>query len=186
MNIPEIFKYNSLISVPLFSVIAFLLIKKVPNYSFRKYTVSESFNFLHHPIQVIIFRLNFIIKALLDFSFTLYILNNFKIPLKSPITLSLTLSAFLFGTLAYFVEGKYKILHRVIIYTSGLLWGIGHIYLIWLIGNATFGLFTTIMVFVPIILGFSFLFAKKTNVFVQTICITIWYCWLFVFVFQYL
>lgn len=110
---------------------------------------------------MIIFRLNFIIKALLDFSFTLYILNNFKIPLKSPITLSLTLSAFLFGTLAYFVEGKYKILHRVIIYTSGLLWGIGHIYLIWLIGNATFGLFTTIMVFVPIILGFSFLFAKK-------------------------
>lgn len=184
--IPEFFKYNTLISIPLFGIVALLLVRKTPEYSLRTHTISKTIHFLNHPTQIIIFRLNFIVKALLDFCFALYVIRHFNIPFTSLTSMALISSAFLFGTLAYFVEGKHTISHNVITYTSGVLLMIGQISLAELIGDNIFSYITIVLVSAPIILAFAFLFAKKTNVFVQALCMSIWYIWLILLVFRYL
>ena len=186
MNTPDVFKYGSLVSIPLFSIIALSLIRGASHFSFRKHTVSKSVNYLKHPIHMIVFRMNFIIKALLDFGFILYVLNHFKISLASPFIWSLIVSALLFGSLAYFIEGKHTVLHQIIIYSSGVLWAVGQLYIARLTGDGFFIQLTNIMVIVPIIIAFGFMFANKTNVFVQALCMSIWYIWLLIFVFGYL
>lgn len=107
MNVPEMFKFTSLISVPLFGIIALLLIKQAGgNYSLRTHTISQSGKLLTKPEHNLVFRLNFIIKGFLDLFFYLYILEYFKISLYSPVSLMLILSAVLFGSLGYFIEEK--------------------------------------------------------------------------------
>lgn len=186
MNIPEALKYNSVISIPLFAIIALALIRKAKDYSVRNHTISKSIHFLNDPIQNAVFRLNFIIKAFLDFSFALYIIHHFQISLGSFISLMLLFSAFLFGTLAYFVEGKYTMPHKIATYTSGVLWVFGQFAVVRLIGDSGFTFFSIVFLFIPILLAFGYLFAKKTNVVVQAVCMSIWYIWILVLVFRYL
>lgn len=186
MNIPEIFKYNSLISIPLFAIVVLALVRKTTDYFFRNHTISKSIHFLNNPLQNAVFRLNFIIKALLDFGFALFIINHFKVSFGSFMSLTLILSAFFFGTLAYFVEGKYSTSHKIVTYTGGVLWVIGQFAVVRLIGDSGFTIFSTIFLSIPILLAFGYLFAKKTNVVVQAICMSIWYIWLLVLVFRYL
>ncbi|MBP9814477.1 hypothetical protein KBC80_04790 [Candidatus Woesebacteria bacterium] len=141
---------------------------------------------MNNPLQNVVFRLNFIIKAFLDFGFALFILNHFKVSFGSFISLMLFSSAVLFGTLAYFVEGKYTTSHKIATYTGGVLWAIGQFAVVRLIGDTGFTIFSTIFLFIPILLAFGYLFAKKTNVVVQAVCMSIWYIWLLVLVFRYL
>jgi len=186
MTYPEFFKYNAIISVPLFGIIAYFLIRKNPHFSFSKHTVSKSILFLNHPIQDFIFRANFIVKALLDLGFTLYIGQHFDISFQTLPVLTMILSVLLFGSLAYFIEGKYSKSHKIITYSSGILWVISQIFLTKLTNNISFILFTNILTVAVLILAFGFMFAKKTNVFVQITCVSLLYLWMAIFVFQYL
>jgi hypothetical protein len=188
MGMPELFKYNTLISIPLFSVIALWLIRKAPDFSFTRYTVSKSIFFLKDTKQGILFRLNFVLKAALDLGFAWYILYFFKISFYSPLSALLISSALLFGILAYFTESRNSLLHNIIAYTSGIFWAAGQVYLAYLIGNSAFRLFTYVMVIFPVIFPFGYMIARKTdvNVFVQITCMSVWYIWLVRLVFQYL
>jgi hypothetical protein len=186
MNIPEIFKYNTLISVPLFAIISLWLIQRVPDFSFSQHTVSKSVLLFKNSKQELIFRLNFLIKALLDLGFVWYLIHYFKLSIFSPLPLLLIPSALLFGSLAYFVEGKQTLIHQINAMGSGVLWALGQFCLSRSIGNTFFIQFTNVMVTIPILLAFGFMFAKKTNVFVQILCMSFWYIWLFVLVFRYL
>lgn len=186
MNIPEIFKYNSLISIPLFSIIALLLIKKTRGFSFSKSTISKSILLLKETTYQIIFRLNFVVKAALDFGFIWYLIHRFTIPINSFLGLSLMASVIFFGLLAYFTEGKHKIIHRMLVYGNGLLWGISQILLAQFTKDTFFIVFTNATTTVAILIAFWFLFAKKTNVFIQITCVSLLYSWLLLFVFRYL
>ena len=186
MNVQEIFRYSSLVSVPLFSVVALFILKNVQEYSFNKHTISKSILFLNHPTKIVIFRVNFLIKAILDLSFALFVINHFEIPIWSFTSLMLISYAVLFGTLAYFVVGKHSISHKIITYMSGVLWMLGELSVVRLIGDGVFTIISLVLLSIPIILAFGYLFAKKTNVIVQAICMFIWYIWLLIFVFRYL
>jgi len=186
MIYPDFFKFNSLVSVPLFGMIAYLLIRKNPQFSFSKHTVSKSILFLHHPVKNFLFRFNFIFKALLDLSFALYISQYFNIPLITFPVLSMMISALFFGSLAYFIEGKYSKIHHVITYTSGVFWAISQISLAQLTNDNFFILFTNILTLIVIFLAFGFMFVKKTNVFVQITCLSLLYLWTIIFIFLYL
>lgn len=188
MSVPEFFKYNTLISIPLFAIIALLIVKKTPDFSFRNHTFSKSIYFLNHPKQILVFRLNFLLKALLDIGFVLYLIQYFKIGFTSVLSISLLSSAVLFGLLAFFVEGKEKqtLLHRIITYGSGFLWSIGQLIIASLIGTSGFTIFTVIIVFVCMALLLGFLFMKRTNTVVEIICMCLWYIWLIIFVYNYL
>lgn len=186
MNFPDIFKYNTLISIPLFAVVAIVLVRKNTDYSYHLHTISKSVHFLNNPLQNAVFRLNFIIKAFLDFGFALFLITHFNISFGSFISIMLILSAVLFGTLAYFVEGKYSMSHKIATYSAGVLWVIGQFGIVRIIGDSRFTIFSTIFLSIPMLLAFGYLFAKKTNVVIQGICMSIWYIWLLVMVFGYL
>lgn len=186
MIFPEVFKYNTLISIPLFGVIALLLIKRTTEFSFLKSTVSKSILVLRGKTNRIIFRLNFILKALLDFGFIWYLIVKFDIPFNSLLAWFLILSVSLFASLSYFIEGKHSLIHKIVIYSVGIFWALSQIYLSYLIRNVSFIRFSYFASFIPGILAFGFLFTKKTNVIVQAFCVSILYSWLIIFIFLYL
>ena len=186
MIIPEIFKYNSLISIPLFLFISLQLVKKVPDFSFSKHTISKSILFFKSPADRIIFKLNFIIKSLLDFGFFLYLVNRFELTYYSSLAWFLFLSIMFFLVLAYFIEGKFSVIHKVLIYGIGVFWTVCEILLAQLTNAPVFILFTNLSTVIVLILAFGSLFANKTNVFVQVVCASIMYLWIGIFVFKFL
>ena len=186
MNIPGIFKYFSLISIPLFAFIALLLIKNEPDFSFSKHTISKSAYFLKDPVKMLIFRFNFIIKAVLDLGFVFYLIFNLNISFQSPLTFLLILPVLLFGSLAYFIMGKHTNVHRIIIFCYGILFGLAGIWLAQMTGNANFVVLTTTLVIILNSLTIGLFFAKKINVFIQGLCIFLLYGWLVVYIFWFL
>jgi len=184
--VPEVFKYGSLLSLPLFSIVALFLVKNLPDFSFSQHTVSKSVQFLNDPARRLVFRLNFIPKAFLDLGFVLYVLQRFSIPVTSFIAWDLILAASLFALLAYFIEGKYRVIHGVIIYSIGVLWAIGLIYLAFYLQTRWFMVFTVITAGLPACLAFLFLGLRKTNVWVQALCMSILYSWFVVFTYTFL
>ena len=186
MNLPEIFKYGTLVSYPLFAVIFLFLIKKTPDFSFEKQTVSKSINYIKNPFSRIMFRLNFALKALLDLCFTFYVLERLKIFIFSPIGIVIILSIFLFGALAGFVEGKHTIIHNFLIYSYMALWAIGQILIAFFIGSISFTIFTVVFLTIPLVIGFWSLYKKTTNALIQALVLFFVYSWLIVFVFKYL
>lgn len=186
MIVPEIFKYFSIISMPLFMIIAFLLIKKLPDFSFSKHTISKTALFIKDPFHMFIFRLNFIIKTLLDLGFVWYLIFRLKISFGSSLSWLLILSTLLFSLLAYFLVGRHTFIHRIIIYGYGVLWAIIQILLAQMTGNLTFIFYTNLLSISTLVIAFGYLFAEKTNVFVQAVCIVLLYSWLLIFIFKYL
>jgi ABC-type proline/glycine betaine transport system permease subunit len=95
-------------------------------------------------------------------------------------------SIFLFGALAYFIEGKYTIIHNILIYGYMTLWVIGQILIAYSIGNIGFTVFTFIFLLTPLIIGFWSLYKRTTSVLIQALDLFFVYSWLIVFVFRYL
>lgn len=183
MNIPEIFKFGNLLSVPLFGIITLFLINHTTNYSIRRHSISQSIKFLTNPHHITLFRLNFLLKSFLDLSFTLYLLDFYKLSLFSQTGILLIFSAILFGSLAYFIEGRYTKLHLSIVYLSGLLWAAGQLTIIQKLDNNVFYFFSLFMIITPIIIALAALMRKKITVPIQIICISMWYLWTTVFFF---
>jgi len=74
MNNLYFFKYGGIISVPLFSTIALILISKTKNFFFSSSTISKSIHLLEKSTYRTIFQINFIIKSLLDLGFSIYVI----------------------------------------------------------------------------------------------------------------
>lgn len=174
MLVPEFFKYFSLISMPMFTTIALLLIKKIPDFSFKKYTISKTALFLKDPHQMFIFRLNFVAKALFDLFFIWYLINRFNLTISSPLFWLLISTPFLFSLLAYYIVGKHTVIHKIIVYSYGIIWAVCQVILAQNTGDIFFMKFTNILSFIVLTLAFGFLFIKKTNVIVQAVYITLW------------
>lgn len=186
MNAPEIFKYFSLFSLPIFLVIALFLIKKIPDFSFKKHTISKTALFLKDPNQMLLFRLNFVIKSLFDLCFIYYLINRFNFSLTSPLFWLLIIPPFLFGALGFFVMGSYTMIHRMLIFSYGILYGISGIFLAYMTGDLFFFFVTILISLISNVLILEFFFKRKINVFVQSISMSLMYGWLIVYIFLYL
>jgi len=186
MYIPTIFKFFSLISALLFGIIALSVVKNTPDFSLSKHTISKSVYFIKHPTKMFIFRLNFIVKAVLDLGFIFYLVSHLKISLYSPIPTLMIISAVLFGSLSYFIMGRYTTVHRIIVFTYGIMMGLSGIWLAQLTGNINFVRLTVLLVILSNFLMIGFFLAKKINVFVQAVCMSLLYGWLLLLVFSYL
>lgn len=182
----EIFKYFSLISLPLFSAIALLLIKKIPDFSFKKHTISKTALFLKDPRQMFIFRSNFVIKSLFDLCFVWYLIKRFNFSVTSPLFWLLLVTSFLFGALGFFVMGTHTIIHRIIIFSYGIIFGLSAIFLAYITGNSFFFYITILISMISNFLILEFFFKRKINVFVQFVSMSLMYSWMIVYVFRYL
>jgi hypothetical protein len=145
MQIPEFFRYSNLVSVPLFSVIAFTLARQAQGMSLRSHTVSETILFLTKPSNHLLFRFNFIIKSLLDVSFVLYYLNRLNVPNASATGVISIVATLLFGLLALVLEGKHSFAHKCLAYAHVITWSIGQLLLFAYIPNASYQIFTSII-----------------------------------------
>jgi hypothetical protein len=186
MVIPDIFKYFSLISTPLFALIALFIIKQLPDFSLKKHTISKSIYFIKHKNQLTIFKLNFFLKMILDQCFSLYLINYFKLSIASPLFWPLILPPILFGLLSYFVMGSYTLIHRILVFSFGILFGISAVLLAYKIGNLYFYFTTILIVLVSNFLILEFFAKRKINVIVQIVSMSLMYGWLLIYVFKYL
>lgn len=186
MFITEIFKYFSLISLPLFLVTALLIIKKVPDFSFTKHTISKTVLFIKDPFHMFIFQFNFIIKAIFDLFFALYLINNLKILSTSPLFWLVIIPPFLFGALGFFVMGRHTLIHRILIFSYGILFGLSGIFLAYKTGNLFFFYSTILISLISNFLILEFFFKRKINVFVQAISMSLMYGWMIIYVFRFL
>jgi len=186
MTPPEILKYATVISQPVFAIIALILIKKTPGFSFAKHTISKSILLMEKSSFKYIFSANFLLKSILDLGFLWYILFKFNLVLNSSVGRLLLTSILMFASLAYFVEGKHKVIHRIIIYTLGILWMAVQELLAHMTGSFAFGLFTDFVTFTVAVIAYWGIFTKKENVIIQIICMSLLYSWLLVFVLMFL
>lgn len=181
-----ILKYFSLISVPLFGIISFVLIRQVSDFSLTEHTISKTIRFLHHPKQLMLFRLNFLLKTILDGGFVWYVSNYFHLPWYAPVVLMMSIAVMLFGALAYITDDAHVTLHYLLVYGAGALWMFSQLLLAYMIGDTWFITATLILAVVPVLVAFGFLVAKKTNALVQIGCMAMIYSWHALFVFRYL
>jgi hypothetical protein len=175
-------KYCSIISVPLFSIIVLYILNKAKGFSFSKNTVSRSIMHLRGKYRLI-FRLNFLLKALFDLGFALYLIDTLKISYFSPLAISMFLSALFFGLLSYYIEGQFTLVHNILIYGNIFLSSAAQVLLANITGVYWFMLFTYCVSFAVVSLSFGFLIARKTNAFVQIVCAILVYFWLIAYVF---
>lgn len=181
-----IFKYFGLISLPLFLVIPLFLIKKIPDFSFKKHTISKTALFLKDPHKMFIFRLNFVVKALFDLCFIWYLINRFNLTTSSPLFWLLIIPPFLFGALGFFVIGTYTFIHRIIIFSYGILFGLSGIFLAYMTEDLFFFYLTILISLISNFLILEFFLKRKINVYVQAVSISLMYSWLILYVFRYL
>ena len=187
MPIPEILKYFGILSYPLFSVVALLLTSGKNNYSLHTQTISKSILHLDKKIDRLIFRSNFLVKMFLDLGFYYYMVSQLHFGNISLISFTLTLSALSFGLMAYFVEGiRYKKIHLFLAYGGGIFWTLGIVFLSMKMGDNNFVIYSTATAIVALAIAFGFLFAKKTNVHVQTLIYIIMYVWTIIFTLKFL
>ncbi|KKP87230.1 MAG: hypothetical protein UR89_C0004G0019 [Candidatus Roizmanbacteria bacterium GW2011_GWA2_35_8] len=186
MNNLFFLKYGGIISVPLFSLIALILISKTNNFSFSSSTVSKSIHLLEKSSYKTLFKINFLLKSFLDLCFSLYVINYLRISLLSFLGLSLIFEPIFFGLLAYYTEKKNSFLHGVFIYGSVFFFLIYQVLLSLLIKNQIFIIYTCIQAILSFFIAFGSLFYKRTNVYIQIICVSVSYVWMLIFVFNYL
>lgn len=182
----EIFKYFSLFSLPIFLVITLFLIKKIPDFSFKKHTISKTALFLKDPGQMFLFRLNFVIKSLFDLCFIYYLINRFNFSVSSPLFWLLIIPSFLFGALGFFVMGTHTMIHRILIFSYGILYGISGIFLAYMTGDLFFFYTTILISIISNFLILEFFFKRKINVIVQAVSMSLMYGWMIIYVFRFL
>ena len=133
-----------------------------------------------------LFKINFLLKSFLDLGFSLYVINYLRISLLSFLGLSLIFEPIFFGLLAYYTEKKNSFLHGVFIYGSVFFFLIYQVLLSLLIKNQIFIIYTCIQAILSFFIAFGSLFYKRTNVYIQIICVSVSYVWMLIFVFNYL
>lgn len=183
MNGIDFFRYLPLVSVALFSLVALFLIRRASGFSFAKQTVSMTILNLNDNRDILLFKLNFLVKGMLDLLFAVYLAQRFpRIQGMVPVV-CFAIAAVLFCTLVYYVEGKYTFLHRLIVYTAGTFSAVGMFWLTFLLGNSAFIWFSAFAIFTPAIAAYVYLYLGKTNTYVQAACMSIWSVWFLVAIF---
>lgn len=179
--IPELFKYNALLSVPLFMGVVFLLLHNTKAFSYRQLTVSKSIHLLT-PVQQVLFRLNFVAKALIDLGFVWYISAVLELSFFSPLILLWTMTIVGFGLFAYFTEERGGVIHGIVIYGWMAMWLVLECVSASYTQNPLFIQVTIVIVAFQAVLGFGSRIFNKINAIIQLICVFSLYVWLILFV----
>ena len=186
MAVPEVFKYNSLISILLFGFIEVFLIRRIPEFSFASQTISKTIKFIKQPYERLIFRLNFVLKSFIDIGFLWYIKEHFSLQFTAPVVWVYSCIILLFASLSYITEDAFWVAHYIVVYTVIALLSVSQLLFAGLTRDSVFSQISLIAATIPFIISFWYLYARKTNVYVQIACFVISFSWLAVFVFRYL
>ena len=179
-------KYLSIISVPLFSFISLLLILSSARFNYSELTFSRSVYLFTSSWQRIIFRFNFVVKAILDLGFIFYALNVLKIPLHSLTAWLWITSIILFGFIGVFLEDKSRIKHYIVVYGFALCYSLSEIAIAVHLHNNIFITLTLIGVIIQLGITVIYGLLRKTNTIVQIACMLLVYMWVIMLVHEFL
>jgi len=135
---------------------------------------------------MVIFRFNFLLKALLDLSFWWYVIDRQKIGWRSKLAGLMTVSTVFWGSMAIFVEGTYTFWHTVMVYGYGVELTIIELLLAKRVKDRKFILVTRVMAIIGLVISFGALYLRATNVYIQVVGVSLFYAWMVMFVFKYL
>ncbi|MFO0703118.1 MAG: hypothetical protein U0525_00120 [Patescibacteria group bacterium] len=183
---PSIMKYSALASFPLFGVVVMWLITTLKNVDYSQHTISRTIMLLKNPTHRLIYRASFIVKAVMDLIFAIYVIQDLRLFWLSPIGISLVLIPILFGSLAYYVEGEFDIAHKRLVYAFIILWGFCQISLSFVTQDLSFVLMTIVSSIIVGLLVLYYMYRNIANIYIQGFCTIMLYFWLFVFVTKYL
>lgn len=179
--IPWLFRYNTLLSVPAFTVVIFLLLHRTKAFSYSQLTVSKSIHLLQSK-QKNIFRLNFVIKAIIDAGFVWYIAVALGLSVSSPLIILWTVTIVSFGLFAYFTDDRSRRIHEIFVYAWIVLWLLVEIVSSWYLHSVEFTHITFAIVALQAVLAFGAGILKRTNAVIQFTCVFLLYIWLVLFV----
>jgi hypothetical protein len=122
-NLLELFRYNAILSALFFLASTFYLSGQLTDYSFGKYTISEMSHFLN-PNQLTFFNLAFIIKSLLDLSFTFYVFKKFELKLNAFTSVVWLIAVLSFGLIGFFPVHQFFVIHWILAISLFTFWTI--------------------------------------------------------------
>ncbi len=181
----EIFKYNAILSTLFFLGSTVYLSGQAQDYSFSKYTISQLSYFLN-PQQLSFFNLLFIVKALLDLSFTFYIFRKFKGQLNF-ITAFVWLAAILsFGLIGFFPVSQFFIIHWILAICLFFFWTLSELVFARLTKSRFFTYFTNNLVLIQLTTIVLLFALNQVNALFEIVYFLLALFWLIVFIGEYM
>jgi hypothetical protein len=174
----DLLKYSGIISSPLVAILVLVLITNMPGYSVFRNTLSQSILFIKSNHKLLLFRFIFIIKGILDLTFSAYLIYKSNIDIFSITGIILLIYPVIFTVGGFITEADSSELHNKIIYFSGLLWLVGNLLLSIQMHDKLL-IFGLLIVFI-IVLLISYIYnkRKKLNYIAQSFCMTIIWLWI--------
>jgi len=181
----EIFKYNIILSALFFLTSTVYLSNQIPNYNFDKYTISQMSRFLDNK-QLSFFNLLFIIKCLLDLSFTQYVFNYYKGKLNFFSSLVWLIATLSFGLIGFFPVHQYKMIHWLLAGSLFLFWTITQHIFSKITGSEKFEYFTNNLILIQFLTVILFFVFSKINGVFEIVYFFFIFIWQILFISLYL
>ena len=181
----EIFKYNAILSALFFLTSTLFLGSRIPNYDLSKYTISQMSFFLTDS-QLPFFNLIFIIKCLLDLSFTYYVFKKYQLKLNTITSFIWLIAVLSFGLLGFFPVSKFQIIHWIITGCIFIFFTISEHVFAKLTKNEGFEYFSNNLIvtqFLLVVLFFSF---SKINGIFEIVYFLLVFLWELIFISKFL
>lgn len=181
----SIFKYNAVLSTLFFLGSTVYLSGQIPNYSFSKYTISQMSFFLNGQ-TLSFFNLLFIIKCLLDLSFTYYVFKHFELKLNTITSIIWLVAVLSFGLIGFFPESQFRIIHWIIAGCIFFFWTISQHVFAKLTGSKNFLYFSNNLILVEGAVMFLFFAFNQVNALFEIVYFLLIFFWQIIFISEYL
>jgi len=181
----EIFKYNAILSALFFLGSTFYLSGQLPNYNFTKYTISQMSYFLNSN-QLSFFNLLFIIKSLLDLSFTAYVFKKFELKLNALTSAIWLIAVLSFGLIGFFPVNKFFVIHWLLAGGLFIFWTISEHVFAKLTKSKGFLYLSNNLILIQAIIILLFFTFSKINAIFEIIYFLLALFWQVVFIGRYL
>lgn len=181
----EIFKYNAILSALFFLASTFYLGSRIPNYDLSKYTISQMSFFLTDN-QLPFFNLIFIIKCVLDLSFTYYVFKKYQLKLNTITSFIWLIAVLSFGLIGFFPESKFKIAHWIVASYIFLFFTISEHVFAKLTKHKKFEYFSNNLIVVQFLIVILFFSFSKINGIFEIIYFLLVFIWQLIFISRFL
>lgn len=181
----EIFKYNAILSALFFLTSTLYLGSKIPNYDLSKYTISQ-ISFFLNDYQLSFFNLIFIIKCVLDLSFTYYVFKKYELKLKTITSIIWLIAVLSFGLIGFFPESKFRIAHWVIASCIFLFFTISEHVFAKLTKHEGFEYFSNNLIIIQFLVVILFFTFSKINGIFEIIYFLLVFFWQLIFISRFL
>ena len=181
----EVFKYNAVLSALFFFGSTIYLSGQLPNYSFSKYTISQMSYFLN-PRQLTFFNLVFIIKCLLDLTFTFFVFKKFAGKLNF-FTAAVWLVAVLsFGLIGFFPVSQFYVIHWALAIVLFVSWTITEMVFAGITKSRFFRYLSNNLIIIQVVTVLLFFALNQVNALFEIIYFLLALFWQIVFISEYL